>query len=76
MQNGLEYTWLLRFFASMQFMNSSLDIFVKNLPDNDLKYLPQGFPVDLLKLVKQKGMYRYEYMDNLKIFFKDKLPDR
>ena len=52
----------------MQFMNSSLD--------NDLKYLSQGFPVDLLKLVKQKGMYRYEYMDNLKIFFKDKLPDR
>ena len=60
----------------MQFMNSSLDIFVKNLPDNDLKYLSQGFPVDLLKLLKQKGMFRYEYMDNLKIFFKDKLPDR
>ena len=57
-------------FGSMQFMNSSLDIFVKNLPDNDFKYLSQGFRGDLLKLIKQKGMYPYEYMDNLKKILK------
>ena len=45
-------------------MNSSLDALVKNLSDNDSKYLPQEFSGDLLKLVKQKGMYPFEYMDS------------
>ena len=27
-------------------------------------------------MVKQKGMYPYEYMDSFKKFFDDKLPDR
>ena len=33
-------------------MNSSLDSLVKNLSDNDFKYLSQEFSGDLLKLVK------------------------
>ena len=33
----------LVFIDSMQFMNSSLDSLVKNLSDNDLKYLHQEF---------------------------------
>ena len=28
-----------------------------------------------LKLVKQKGVYPYEYMDSFEKFFEDKLPD-
>ena len=35
-------------------MNSSLDALVKNLSNNDFKYLSQEFRGDLLKLVKQK----------------------
>ena len=44
----------LVFIDSMQFMNPSLDGFVKNLIDNDFKYLSQEFSNKLLKLVKQK----------------------
>ena len=40
----------------MQFMNSSLHILVKNLSDNDFKYLLQEFSGDLLELVRQKGV--------------------
>ena len=37
---------------SMRFMNSSLDALVKNLTDNDSKYLPQEFNGEQLNLVK------------------------
>ena len=60
----------------MQFMNSSLDVLVKNLSEMDFKYLSQEFSGDLLKLVKQKGVYPCEYMDSFKKFFDKKLPDR
>ena len=43
----------------MQFMNSSLDRLVKNVTDNDFKYLSQEFWGDFLKLVKQKGVDPY-----------------
>ena len=35
-------------------MNSSLDVLVKNLSDNDFKHLCKDFSGDLLKLVKQR----------------------
>ena len=47
----------LVFIDSMQFRNTSLDTLVKNLPDNDFKYLSEEFSSDLLKLVKQKRVY-------------------
>ena len=59
----------------MQFINSSLDALVKNVSDNDFKYLSQEFRGDLLELVKQKGVYPYEYMNSFKMFFYDKLPE-
>ena len=65
----------LVFIDSMQFMNSSLDTLVQNLSDNDFKVLSQEFIVEILRLVKQKGVYPYEYMDSFKTFFDDKLPD-
>ena len=40
------------FIDSMQFMNSSLDALVKNLTDNDFKYLSQEFNGEQLNLVK------------------------
>ena len=52
-------------------MNSSLDALVKNLTDNDFKYLSQEFSGDLLELVKQKGVYPYECMDSFEKFSED-----
>ena len=61
----------LIFIDSTQFMNCTLDSLVKNLSNNDFKYLPEDF----LKLVKQKRVYPYdEYMDSFKKFSENKLP--
>ena len=56
----------LVFIDSMQFMNSSLEKLVKNLSDDDFKYLTKEFGSKNLELLKQKGAYSYEYMDSLK----------
>ena len=57
-------------------MNSSLDSLVKNFSDNDFKYLPEEVSSEFLKLVKQKGVYPYEYMDSFKKLSENKLPNR
>ena len=64
------------FMDSMPFMNSSLNSLVKNLSDNDFKYLSEEFSGESLELVKQKGVYPYEYMNSFKKFSENKLPDR
>ena len=46
------------------------------MTDNDFRYLSEEFISDLLELVKQKGVYPYEYMDSFERFSEDKLPDR
>ena len=66
----------LVFIDSMQFMNSSLDSLLKNLSDNDFGCLSEEFSGELLKLVKEKRMYPYEYMDSFKKISENKLPDR
>ena len=66
----------LVFIDSVQFMNSSLDAFVKNFSEMDFKYSSQECSGKLLQLVKQKGVYLYEYMDSFKKFFDEKLLDR
>ena len=50
----------LVFIDSMQFMNLSLDKLVKNLADEDFKYLVEEFGSENLGLLKQKGAYPYE----------------
>ena len=54
----------------MQFMNSSLDKLVKNLSDKDFKYLIEEFGSESLELLKQKGVYPYEYMNSFERFHK------
>ena len=54
----------LVFNDSFQFLNSLLDILVKNLGKNDLKYFNQQFQSEVLDLVKQKLFYPYECMYN------------
>ena len=66
----------LAFINSMQITSYSLDSLVKNFSDNDFKYLSEKFSGELLRLVKQKGVHPYEYMDSFKKFSEDKLPDR
>ena len=60
----------LVFIDSMQYMNSSLDSLVKNLSENDFKYLSEEFSGKFLELVKQKGVYPYEYWTVLRSFLK------
>ena len=80
--NGLEKYMVftinknLVFIDSMQFRNSSLDSLVNNLSDNDFTYLSEEFSSEFLKLVKQKGVYPYKYLDSFKKFSENKLPDR
>ena len=60
----------------MQFMNSSLDKLVKDLSDEDFKYLIEEFSPEYLEILKQKGAYPYEYMNNFERFNEEKLPPR
>ena len=62
------------FIDSMQFMNSSLDKSVKNLSDEDFRYLIEEFGSENLELLKQKGAYPYEYMNSFERFNEKKLP--
>ena len=54
-------------------MNFNLDKLVKNLSDEDFKYLVEEFGFDNLKILKQKGAYPYEYMNSFKRFNEEKL---
>ena len=54
-------------------MNSSLDKLVKNLFDEDFKYLVKEFGPENLEILKQKGAYPYEYMNSFKRFNEEKL---
>ena len=49
---------------SMQFLNSSLDKLVKNLMDEDFKYLAEKFSSKNLELLKQKDANPYKYMNS------------
>ena len=53
-------------------MNYSLDKLVKNLSDEDFKYLVEEFGLKKLELLKQKGAYPYEYMNSLERFSEKK----
>ena len=67
--NGLEKYMVftintnLVFIDNMQFMNSSLD-------------MSEEFSGEFLRLVKQKGVYPYEYMGSFNKFSENKLPNR
>ena len=53
----------LNFTESFQFMSSSLDKLVSNLPKADFKYTSEEFTGKKLNLMSQKGVYPYDYMD-------------
>ena len=57
-------------------MNSSLDKLVKNLSENDFKYLTKEFGFKSLGLLKQKDAYPYEFMSSFERFSEEKLSDK
>ena len=58
----------LTFIDSFQFMSSSLDKLVSNLPKKSLKYTSKRFKGKQLDLMAQKGVYPYDYMDSFDKF--------
>ena len=65
----------LRFVESFQFLSSSFETLVKNLMEDNFKYLNQEFDNNVLDLVKQEEFYYYEYMSDFKKFRKQ-LPSK
>ena len=64
----------LVFLDSFQFMSSSLDNLIKNLPDEAFKYTKQEFKKEQFNLMKQKGIYPYDHMDSFDRFNETQLP--
>ena len=58
----------LVFLDSFQFMSSSLDKLVSNLPRESLKYTSEMFKDYKLDLMARKGVYPYDYMDSFDKF--------
>ena len=50
---------------SLKFMASSLEALVNNLPEGALNNLNKYFTAEQVKLLKQKGFFPYDYMDNI-----------
>ena len=54
----------LVFLDSFQFMASSLKRLAANLPEEAYIYTPKVFKGEKFNLIKQKGVYPYDYMDS------------
>ena len=65
----------LTFLDSFQFMSSSLERLVGNIPRESLKYTSQKFKGKKLDLIVRKGVYPYDYMDSFNKF-NEKLPPK
>ena len=66
----------LTFIDSFQFMGSSLDKLVSNLPKDALKYTSQEYSSEKLELMTRKGVYPYDFMDSFKKFDETILPNK
>ena len=50
---------------SLKFMAPSLEALVNNLPEGALNNLEKYFTAEQVKLLKQKGFFPYDYLDNI-----------
>ena len=66
----------LVFLDSFQFMSSSLEKLVSNLPDKAFKYIPEAFKNEQFKLMKQNRVYPYDYMSSFDKFNEKQLPKK
>ena len=67
---------MLSIYYCFQFMSQSLDILSSNLPDDKFTFTLEAFQDGQLALMKKKGVYPYDYMDNFKKFKENKLPSK
>ena len=66
----------LTFINNFQFMSSSLDQLVSNLPKEALRYTSEEFVGKKFNQMSQKGVYPYDYMQNFEKFKETKLPKK
>ena len=66
----------LNFINSFQFMSSSLDKLVSNLPKEAFECTSEEFTGKKLSLMSQKGVYPYDFMDSFEKFHQTELPTR
>ena len=66
----------LAFIDSFQFMSSSLAKLVENLPSEKYIYTSEAFQGEKLTLMKEKGVYPYDYVDAVEKFAEKKLPSK
>ena len=66
----------LTFIDSFQFLTSSLDKLVSNLPKDDLTYTSKVLKSKRLNLMSQKGVYPYDFMDSFEKFNQMELPTK
>ena len=66
----------LTFIGTFQFMSSSLEKLVSNLPKEAFKYTTQTFNDKKLDLISQKGVYLYDFMDSFEKLNKTELPTK
>ena len=71
----------LTFIDSFSFMSQSLDRLSSNLSDDAFFHTREAFPnddvggVEKFRLIKQKGVYPYDYMDSFQRFSERSLPE-
>ena len=61
---------------SLKFMASSLEALVNNLPEGTLNNLNKYFTTKQVNLLKQKGFFPYDYMDNIEKLKDSKPPPK
>ena len=66
----------LAFIDSFQFMSQSLAKLSSNLPDDKYIYTSEAFQGERLALMKEKGVYPYDFMDAVEKFAEKKLPEK
>ena len=67
----------LRFIDSCGFMASSLDKLASNLDEDQCKHLREFYKEDeVFRLMRRKGVYPYEYMDEWNKFEETSLPSK
>ena len=74
----MSFTWgkKLVFIDSFQFMPSSLEKLASNLSQNKYNHLENEMGTENSHLLKQKGVYCYEYTDNWEKYKETKLPNK
>ena len=64
----------MRFIDSLQFMSDSLESLVKNI--NNFYHLEPDIKNENINLLKQKGIYPYDYLNSWDKFNEIKLPPK